>query len=47
MSRRVVLLAALLAAVWACLAAPPVSAQCKPGDLLVGEDDENYYCRSR
>jgi hypothetical protein len=22
-------------------------AQCKPGDLLVGEDADNYYCRSR
>ena len=22
-------------------------AQCHPGDLLVGEDEENYYCRRR
>ena len=47
MNRRVVLLAAVFVIAWSCLGAPSVSAQCKPGDLLVGEDEDNYYCRSR
>jgi hypothetical protein len=35
--------------VFLCLAAAGQSAfaQCKPGDVLVGEDDKNYYCKGR
>lgn len=45
--RRWALVVTLLGVVALCLAPAPARAQCKPGDLLVGEDDDNYYCRRR
>jgi len=30
-----------------CLVPTPARAQCNRGDLLVGEDADNYYCRTR
>jgi len=46
--RRALLGVALLATLAVVAIAPgPTHAQCKPGDMLVGEDEDNYYCRSR
>jgi hypothetical protein len=47
MRRTATLLRAILAAPFLVFALGTAQAQCKPGDLLVGEDAENYYCRSR
>lgn len=40
--RSVVIVAVLLVA-----GIQNVNAQCKPGDILVGEDEDNYYCKPR
>lgn len=45
MSRRAAPWLGLLCALALWLAPAAARAQCKPGDLLVGEDDDNYYCR--
>lgn len=37
----------ILAAPFLLFALETAQAQCKPGDILVGEDADNYYCRSR